>query len=108
MIAHLEHQTEETEGKLSSFHLDNINEAANKLWDYYLSQIAPVYNLMKIYSTTNMVKIRNEMDKGSKFLQGTIWTLNDAVYNKKAFLCAGSRPLEITLLLRVWQATKLL
>ena len=31
MIAHLEHQLEETEGIISNFHLDNIKEAAKKL-----------------------------------------------------------------------------
>ena len=54
---------EESEGKFSSFHLNNIKEAANKLKDYYQSQFAPIYdNLMKISSKANVVKIRNEME----------------------------------------------
>ena len=41
-IACLKHQLQETDRNLSSFHLDNIKEAANKLEDYYQSQIIPV------------------------------------------------------------------
>ena len=69
-IAHLEYQLAETEGKLSSFHLDDIKEAANKLEDYYLSQIAPVYdNLMKISPKANLAEIRSRMERGSKIVQ---------------------------------------
>ena len=51
----LELQSEEANGKLSSFHLDDIKEASNKLEYYYQSQIAPVYNDL--------------MERGSKILQ---------------------------------------
>ena len=88
MIARLEYQLEETEGKLSSFHLDNIKEAANKLEHCYQSQIAPVYNnFIEISSKMDAVEIRKKMDRGSKILQHIIWTVNNTVNNKKTSLC---------------------
>ena len=84
-IAGLEQQLEESDVKLSSFHLDDIKEASNKLEDYYKSQIALVYNdQIEISSKVDVVEIKNEMERGSKILQHTIWTINDAVNDKKA------------------------
>ena len=52
---------------------------------------------MKIYPKANVAEIRNQMERGSKILQQAIWTFNDTVNDKKALLCARSRPLELTL-----------
>ena len=69
-----------------------MKEAANKLEDFYQSQIVPVYdNLMKISFKINVVEIRNEMMRGYKIMHFTIWTPIDAVNNKKALLYDGSR-----------------
>ena len=89
---------EETEGKLSSFHLDDIKEASSKLEDYYQSQIVPVYNdLMVNSSEADVVDIRKEMDSGSRSLQHKIWTINDTVNNKKALLHAKMKSVDLTI-----------
>ena len=50
---------------------------------------------MEISSKTNVVEITNEIGRGFKILQHTIWTLNNAVNNKKALLYTRGRSLEM-------------
>ena len=89
---------EETEEKLSNFHLDDIKEALSKLEDYYQSQIVPAYNdLMVNSSEADVVDIRKEMDSASRSLQHKIWAINDTVNNKKALLHAKMKSVDLVI-----------
>ena len=86
-IERMEKQLSETEGKLSSFHLDDIKEASQKLETYFQSQLVPAYNgLIDLSTEEDVVKIRKEMETGFKNVQQKIWNMTNSVNDKKVLL----------------------
>ena len=94
-VAYIEQQLLEVDGKLSSFHLDDIKETALRFESQYQSQLVPAYKgLMEISSDANVEEVRKEMDTSIKDLQLKIWNINDLVNNKKVLLSAEAKPAD--------------